>query len=74
MKLILIQNKALKSINIRIYRAILNSPKTTLGICLAFFIVFAFFAAKLPIDANSDSLILENDKDFKVFQEIIKNS
>ncbi len=73
MKLILIQNKALKSINIRIYRAILNSPKTTLGICLAFFIVFAFFAAKLPIDANSDSLILENDKDFKVFQEIIKN-
>lgn len=39
---------------------------------MAFFI-FGFFALKLPINASSDSLILENDKDFKTYESIAKN-
>lgn len=57
----------------RFYRAILNAPKLTLTFCAIIFFVFGFFALKLPIDASSDSLILENDKDFKTYDSIIKN-
>ncbi|WP_104721563.1 efflux RND transporter permease subunit [Helicobacter mesocricetorum] len=38
-----------------------------------FFIFCVYFASKLPINADSDSLILENDKDFKTYQAIAKN-
>ncbi|WP_245944175.1 MULTISPECIES: MMPL family transporter [Helicobacter] len=58
---------------LRFYRAILNAPKLTLTFCAIIFFVFGFFALKLPIDASSDSLILENDKDFKTYDSIIKN-
>lgn len=57
----------------RFYRAILNAPKLTLAFCVIIFFVFGFFALKLPIDASSDSLILENDKDFKTYDSITKN-
>lgn len=55
------------------YKKILHIPKLTLSICIALFVVFGFFASKLPIDASSDSLILENDKDFKTYESILKN-
>ena len=57
----------------RFYKAILKSPKIVLSLCIVAFIFFGFFALKLPIDASSDSLILENDKDFKTYESIIKN-
>ncbi|MCI5968929.1 efflux RND transporter permease subunit [Helicobacter sp.] len=40
---------------------------------MAFFFIFGFFALKLPIDASSDSLILENDKDFQAYTSLLKN-
>ncbi|MDE5591629.1 MAG: RND family transporter, partial [Helicobacter sp.] len=36
-------------------------------------IIGAFFAIRLPIDASPDSLLLENDKDFEIYQQTIKN-
>lgn len=58
---------------LRFYRMLLCAPRITLTLCLIAFFVFGFFALKLPIDASSDSLILENDKDFKTYESIIKN-
>ena len=57
----------------RFYRALLCAPKVTLALCFVALFIFGFFALKLPIDASSDSLILENDKDFKTYESIIKN-
>lgn len=57
----------------RFYKIILHFPKTTLGICILFFLISGVFALKLPIDASSDSLILENDKDFKTYEKILQN-
>lgn len=61
------------SLSLRFYRTILNAPKIVLALCLVALFVFGFFALKLPIDASSDSLILENDKDFKTYESIAKN-
>ncbi|MDE5603817.1 MAG: MMPL family transporter [Helicobacter sp.] len=55
------------------FRSIVNTPKSVLALCIIFFIFCAYFALKLPINADSDSLILENDKDFKTYQSIVKN-
>ncbi|TLD84011.1 RND family transporter [Helicobacter sp. MIT 11-5569] len=57
----------------RFYKIILHSPKVTLGICIVFFILFGISALKLPIDASSDSLILENDKDFKTYESLLED-
>ncbi|MBX7490929.1 efflux RND transporter permease subunit [Helicobacter turcicus] len=55
------------------YKEILHVPKRTLAICAIFFFIFGFFALRLSIDASSDSLILENDKDFKTYESLLKN-
>ncbi len=57
----------------RFYKAILKSPKATVGICLLCLLLLGFFAIKLNINASSESLILENDKDFKIYESIAKN-
>ena len=55
-----------------LFKAIINRSKTLLVLCILFFIFCGYFAYKLPINADSDSLILENDKDFKTYQFINK--
>lgn len=55
------------------FKSIVNTPKTLLALCLTLFIFCGYFAYKLPINADSDSLILDNDKDFKTYQSIVKN-
>ncbi|WP_299548504.1 MMPL family transporter [uncultured Helicobacter sp.] len=57
----------------RFYKKVLRTPKRFLFACVACFFIFGFFALKLPIDASSDSLILENDKDFKTYESLLKN-
>ncbi|WP_300912183.1 efflux RND transporter permease subunit [Helicobacter rodentium] len=66
-------NPPSNNLTLRFYRALLCAPKVTLALCFVALFVFGFFALKLPIDASSDSLILENDKDFKTYESIIKN-
>lgn len=64
---------AFSKLSARFYKKILHAPKRFLFVCVALFFIFGFFALKLPIDASSDSLILENDKDFKTYESILKN-
>lgn len=56
-----------------IFKSILRHPKSLLFGCFLLFLASLFYTFKLPIDASSESLILENDKDFKVFEEILQN-
>lgn len=67
------KNNPYKNLFLGFYKLLLEAPKRVLWACLVIFLIFGFFALKLPIDANSDSLILENDKDFATFKSIIKN-
>lgn len=56
-----------------IFKTILKYPKQILFCCILFFFISLFYAIKLPIDASSESLILENDKDFKIYEEILQD-
>ncbi len=56
-----------------IFKSILKHPKSLLFGCFLLFLASLFYTLKLPIDASSESLILENDKDFKVYEEILQN-
>ena len=71
---LLLHNKTPRPFStIYLYKQILRTPKSILSLCVVLFIVFLFFASKLPIDTNSESLMLENDKDFKIYESILKN-
>ena len=48
---------------------IINNAKTSLILTLLFCAFFSFFAFKLEVDASADTLLLEDDKDLKLFKE-----
>ncbi|MEA3352190.1 MAG: MMPL family transporter [Campylobacterota bacterium] len=50
----------------------LKYPSATLYIFLAFVLIFGSFALKLEIDASSETLLLEGDKDLAYTREISK--
>ncbi len=55
------------------YKTILNKKlKITFLIFLSFFIFFAYNSKDFKLDASSDTLILENDKDLLKYREITK--
>lgn len=54
-------------------KKIITYPKIALISTLAFCIILSFFSLKLQIDASADSLLLEDDKDLKIFREISKD-
>lgn len=56
-----------------IFKTLLRYPKSILFICFLVFLISLFYTLKLPIDANSESLIAENNKDFKIYEEILQN-
>ncbi|MCI6988869.1 MAG: MMPL family transporter [Campylobacter sp.] len=56
----------------RIFKTITSFPKAFLAITLCFTLFFAYFSTKLEVDASSQTLLLENDKDLKKFREISK--
>lgn len=56
-----------------IFKNILRYPKSILSLCFLVFLISLFYTLKLPIDANSESLIAENNKDFKIYEEILQN-
>lgn len=51
----------------------LQYPKFFLGFTLALTLFFGYYALKLPIDANANSFILEEDKDLQTFNTLIKD-
>ncbi len=52
---------------------ILKYPKTILIILLSFVGILGYYTTKLEIDASSETLLLEDDKDLKIFREVNKN-
>ena len=49
---------------------ILGMPRITLLILTCIFIYFAFYVKDFHLDASTDSLLLENDKDLAKFREV----
>ena len=56
-----------------VFKNILRYPKSILSLCFLVFLISLFYTLKLPIDANSESLIAENNTDFKIYEEILQN-
>jgi len=59
----------LKTINL-LSSFVTNRPKIVLVVLLTFFATLSFFISEFKMDASSDSLVLENDEDFKYYREI----
>ncbi len=53
-------------------RYILDKPIIVIVVLLGVFLCLGFNAQRFRIDASADSLILENDKDFKYYRKISK--
>jgi len=52
------------------HRCVLSHPKITLMVLLAVFSFFAYFSKDFRLDASADSLILESDRDLRIFREL----
>ncbi|KAA6229842.1 RND family transporter [Campylobacter sp. LR264d] len=57
----------------RILKILINNAKITFFATLALCLFLSFFAFKLSVDASAESLLLEDDKDLKVFRELSKH-
>ena len=55
-----------------IFKFILKFPKSLLSIFVFFGIYFVLFAPNLQIDASTQTLLLENDKDLAIWREVSK--
>jgi len=49
---------------------VLGKPKVVLALLLIVFVFFSFFIKDFKLDASSDSLMLENDEDLRIFREV----
>ena len=56
----------------KIFKFIVLFPKLTLALSLAISIIIGIFSYKLEIDASTQTLLLENDKDLAIYREITK--
>jgi len=56
----------------KIFRLIVAFPKITLALFTALALFFGYYSAKLGIDASSQTLLLDNDKDLQIWREVSK--
>ena len=49
---------------------VLGKPRLVLTLLLFIFVFFSFFVKDFKLDASSDSLMLENDEDLRIFREV----
>ena len=56
----------------KIFRLIVAFPKITLALFTALTLFFGYYSAKLEIDASSQTLLLDNDKDLQIWREVSK--
>jgi len=54
----------------KILSFLIKHPKATFFSSLSFALFLSLFAFKLNVDASAQSLLLENDKDLKIFREL----
>ena len=57
----------------KLLKIFIKNPKKTFFITLILSLCLSFFALKLGIDASAESLLLEDDKDLKIFRELSKH-
>ena len=58
---------------VKIYKNIvIEKPKFTLLILTLLLLTFGYFSQNFQLDASSDTLILENDNDYKSFKKYSK--
>ncbi|MBQ6223766.1 MAG: RND family transporter, partial [Campylobacter sp.] len=56
----------------QIFKILVNFPKAVLAIFTALTLFFAYYSTKLEIDASSQTLLLEHDKDLEIWREVSK--
>ena len=57
----------------KIFRLIVAFPKITLALFTALALFFGYYSTKLEIDASSQTLLLDNDKDLQIWREVSKH-
>ena len=56
----------------RIFKFIVTFPKSVIAGVLTATLFFGYFSGKLEVDASTETLLLENDKDLAVFRDVFK--
>ena len=56
----------------QIFKILVHFPKAVLAIFTALTLFFAYYSTKLEIDASSQTLLLEHDKDLEIWREVSK--
>ena len=56
----------------RIFKFIVTFPKSVIAGVLTATLFFGYFSGKLEVDASTETLLLENDKDLAVFRGVFK--
>ena len=56
----------------KIFRLIVAFPKITLALFTALALFFGYYSTRLEIDASSQTLLLDNDKDLQIWREVSK--
>lgn len=56
----------------KIFKFIVNFPKLVLSISIILCLIFGMFSTKLQIDASTQTLLLDNDKELGIWREISK--
>ena len=56
----------------KIFRLIVAFPKITLALFTALALFLGYYSTKLEIDASSQTLLLDNDKDLQIWREVSK--
>ena len=56
----------------KIFRLIVAFPKITLALFTALALFFGYYSTKLEIDASTQTLLLDNDKDLQIWREVSK--
>ncbi|QKG30073.1 efflux RND transporter permease subunit [Campylobacter sp. RM16187] len=55
-----------------IFKFIVFYPKRVIAAVLLLTLVFGYFSTKLAVDASTETLLLENDKDLALFRDVAK--
>ncbi|MDO5045365.1 efflux RND transporter permease subunit [Campylobacter sp.] len=55
-----------------IFKFIVFYPKRVISAILLLTLVFGYFSTKLAVDASTETLLLENDKDLALFRDVVK--
>ena len=53
-----------------IFKFIVFYPKSVLSAVLAFTLLLGYYSTKLEVDASTETLVLENDKDLAIFRDV----